>query len=397
MAQPQHLYDTYNRTPFAVARGEGVWLYDEDGQAFLDFGSGIAVNVLGHAHPKLVDAVKRQAEKLWHTSNLYRIPGQERVADMLVAHTFAEKVFFTNSGAEALECAIKTARRYHHAKGDHQRTRIITFDGAFHGRTLATISAAGNAKYMEGFAPHMDGFDHLPFGDHDALKAAINEQTAAILVEPVQGEGGLRDLPGQCLTGLRTLCDEHGILLIYDEVQCGVGRTGKLFAYQHAADAQPDIMAIAKALGGGFPVGACLANAEAASGMQLGSHGSTYGGNPLAMAVCEAVLETVTEDGFLEHVEDMALRLKQGLASLIDRYPDVFDGVRGKGLLTGLKCVAANTEVLQALYAEHMLAVPAGDNVLRILPPLNATAEEIAEAVSRLDNAARAVRAAKAA
>ncbi|MEO1748921.1 MAG: aspartate aminotransferase family protein, partial [Pseudomonadota bacterium] len=302
------------------------------------------------------------------------------------------QVFFCNSGSEALECAIKTARRYHYDRGEPDRFKILTFEGAFHGRTLATIAAGGQAKYLEGFGPKVDGFDQLPFGDHEALKAAAGDPSvAAILVEPVQGEGGLRALPAQCLTGLRELCDTLGILLIYDEVQCGMGRTGKLFAHEHAENATPDIMAVAKALGGGFPVGACLATRAAASAMTPGVHGTTYGGNPMAMAACNAVLDVVLQEGFLQHVNDMALRLKQGMASLVDRYPDVFEEIRGKGLLTGLKCRPPNTDVLAALYGQNMLAVPAGDNVLRILPPLNATEEEIVEALDRLERAAKSL------
>jgi len=389
MSAAESLFGTYNRAPIEAVRGEGVWLFDSDGTKYLDFGSGIAVNVLGHAHPHLVDAVQEQAAQLWHTSNLYRLPGQEIAATRLTEATFADKVFFCNSGAEALECAIKTARRYHYNRGEPERYTILTFEGAFHGRTLATIAAGGQAKYLEGFGPKVDGFDQLPFGDHEALKAAAADPSiAAILVEPVQGEGGLRSLPPQCLTGLRALCDELGILLIYDEVQCGMGRTGKLFAHEHADNAAPDIMAVAKALGGGFPVGACLATLEAASAMTPGVHGTTYGGNPMAMAACNAVLDVVLEDGFLQHVDDMALRLKQGLASLVDRYPSVFEEIRGKGLLTGLKCTMPNTDVLAELYHQNMLAVPAGDNVLRILPPLNVTEDEIVEALERLDRAA---------
>ncbi|MEO1700866.1 MAG: aspartate aminotransferase family protein [Pseudomonadota bacterium] len=389
MSAAASLFETYNRAPIAAARGEGVWLYDSDGEQYLDFGSGIAVNVLGHAHPHLVGAVQQQAGQLWHTSNLYHVPGQERAAERLTQATFADKVFFCNSGAEALECAIKTARRYHFDRGQADRFKILTFEGAFHGRTLATIAAGGQPKYLEGFGPKVEGFDQLAFGDHDALQAAAADPSvAAILVEPVQGEGGLRALPAPCLTGLRALCDEHGILLIYDEVQCGMGRTGKLFAHEHAQDAAPDLMAVAKALGGGFPVGACLATQEAASAMTPGVHGTTYGGNPLAMAACNAVMDVVLKEGFLQHVNDMALRLKQGLASLVDRFPSVFEEIRGKGLLTGIKCRLPNTDVLAALYGEKMLTVPAGDNVLRILPPLNVTDEEIKVALDRLERAA---------
>lgn len=380
------LYNTYARANIEVDRGEGAWLIDKRGDRYLDFGAGIAVNALGHAHPHLVQALKAQADKLWHTSNLYEIPEQTRFAQRLVDATFADKVFFTNSGAEALECAIKTARRYHYAKGDAQRIDIITFEGAFHGRTLATIAAGGQAKYMEGFGPKAPGFVHLPFGDHDALKTAITETTAAILIEPLQGEGGIRPVPNQCLQGLRALCDEHGILLILDEVQCGMGRTGKLFAHEWA-DMTPDLLATAKALGGGFPVGACLATEQAASGMVPGVHGTTYGGNPLAMAVGNAVLDVMLEDGFLDAVEARASHLSQSLNALVDQYPLVFEAVRGRGLMLGLKCnsAIANTDVVKALYAHHMLTVPAGDNVVRLLPPLTITDDEISQALARLD------------
>ena len=384
------LFNTYNRAPITVERGEGSWLIDDKGKRYLDFGGGIAVSALGHAHPHLVEAVKAQTEKLWHTSNLYEIPGQTRLAQRLVDASFADKVFFTNSGAEALECAIKTARRYHYSKGNPERYRVLTFEGAFHGRTLATIAAGGQDKYLEGFGPKVDGFDQTPFGDHDAMKAAINEETAAILVEPIQGEGGIRDVPKQCLVGLRELCDENGILLIFDEVQTGIGRTGKLFAHEHAG-ITPDLLASAKALGGGFPVGACLATEDAASGMVPGIHGSTYAGNPLAMAAGNAVLDVILEDGFLDAVALKALRFKQSLASLVDRFPDVFEEIRGTGLLLGLKCNAPNSDVVNALYQEQMLTVPAGDNVIRLLPPLNITDEEISISLQRLETAAEKV------
>lgn len=390
------LFDTYKRTALAVDRGEGAWLYDTAGQAYLDFGSGIAVNALGHAHPHLVAALTAQAGKLWHTSNLYEIPGQTRLAERLCAATFADRVFFTNSGAEAIECAIKTARRHFHAGGQPERVGIVTFEGAFHGRTIATIAAGGQAKYLEGFGPKAPGFDQVPLGDMDALKATVTDETAAILIEPVQGEGGLRPVPGQTLRDLRALCDDRGLLLILDEIQCGMGRTGKLFAHEHAGIA-PDILASAKALGGGFPVGACLATEEAASGMVPGVHGTTYGGNPLAMAAGNAVLDILLADGFLDDVGRKALRLKQGLHALADRFPDVFAEVRGKGLMSGLKCAVPNTDVVAALFAGHMLVVPAGDNVVRILPPLIVSDEEIGEGLSRLEAAARGLSASRAA
>ena len=390
------LFDTYKRAALAVDRGEGAWLYDTAGQAYLDFGSGIAVNALGHAHPHLVAALTAQAGKLWHTSNLYEIPGQTRLAERLCAATFADRVFFTNSGAEAIECAIKTARRHFHAGGQPERVGIVTFEGAFHGRTIATIAAGGQAKYLEGFGPKAPGFDQVPLGDMDALKAAVTDETAAILIEPIQGEGGLRPVPGQTLRDLRALCDDRGLLLILDEIQCGMGRTGKLFAHEHAGIA-PDILASAKALGGGFPVGACLATEEAANGMVPGVHGTTYGGNPLAMAAGNAVLDILLADGFLDDVGRKALRLKQGLHALADRFPDVFAEVRGNGLMSGLKCAVPNTDVVAALFAGHMLVVPAGDNVVRILPPLIVSDEEIGEGLSRLEAAARGLSASRAA
>lgn len=382
------LFNTYNRAPIVVDRGEGSWLIDEKGKRYLDFGGGIAVNALGHAHPHLVDAIKSQAEKLWHTANLYEIPGQTRLAQRLVDNSFADRVFFTNSGAEALECAIKTTRRYHYANGHPERFRILTFEGAFHGRTLATIAAGGQAKYLEGFGPKVDGFDQVPYADHDALKAAITDETAAILIEPIQGEGGVKTVPNQCLQGLRTLCDEHGILLIFDEVQCGIGRTGKFFAHENA-NMTPDLLASAKALGGGFPVGACLATEEAASGMVPGVHGSTYAGNPMAMAAGNAVLDVILADGFLDEVRQKALRFKQSLASLSDRYPDIIEEVRGEGLMLGLKCKVPNTDFVKALMEQDMLSVPAGENVVRLLPPLNITDDEIADGMARLENAAK--------
>jgi len=385
-ATAQPLYDTYNRAALRFERGEGVWLITDKGDRYLDFAAGIAVNSLGHAHPHLVEALKTQADKLWHVSNIYEIPDQEKLGQRLVDNTFADKVFFTNSGAEALECAIKTARRYHYVNGHPERYRIITFEGAFHGRTLATIAAGGQAKYLEGFGPKVDGFDQVPFGDEKALKAAITPETAAILIEPVQGEGGLRPVPEEGLRALRKLCDEHGLLLILDEVQCGTGRTGKFFAHEWAG-VTPDIMAVAKGIGGGFPMGACLATAEAAKGMTSGVHGTTYGGNPLAMAVGNAVLDVVLAEGFLDHVRNVALLFKQGLASIIDRYPDVVSDVRGRGLLIGLKCVVPNTALIQALRDEHLLSAGAGDNVVRLLPPLTVTEDEVREGLARIEAA----------
>ncbi|MCQ2005458.1 aspartate aminotransferase family protein [Rhizobium sp. NRK18] len=390
MAQNGPLYDTYARAPLRFERGEGVWLVTEDGQRYMDFAAGVAVNSLGHAHPHLVEALTTQAGKVWHLSNVYENPGQEKMAARLSAATFAEKVFFTNSGAEALECAIKTARRYQYAKGHPDKFHIITFEGAFHGRTLGTIAAGGNPKYLEGFGPKAPGFDPVPFGDLAAVKAAITEATGAILVEPVQGEGGVRPASKEFLQALRALCDEHGLLLIFDEVQTGVGRTGKFFAYEWAG-ITPDIMAIAKGIGGGFPFGACLATAEAASGMVAGTHGSTYGGNPLAMAVGNAVLDVVLADGFLEHVRDVALVFRQGLASLKDRYPDIIEDFRGEGLMLGIKARIPSGELLAAMREQHVLGVLAGDNVVRLLPPLIVSADEAREGLARIERAAEAL------
>ena len=381
------LYETFARAPLSFDRGEGSWLVTERGERYLDFAGGIAVNSLGHAHPHLVAALTEQAGRLWHVSNLYQIPGQSRLGERLAEATFADKVFFTNSGAEALECAIKTARRYHYVNGRPERFRILTFEGAFHGRTLATIAAGGQAKYLEGFGPKVEGFDQVPFGDFEAAKKAVTPETAAILIEPVQGEGGIRLLPPQFLEKLRALCDEHGLLLILDEVQSGIGRTGRLFAYQWSG-IEPDVMAIAKGIGGGFPVGACLATEKAAMGMTAGVHGTTFGGNPLAMAVGNAVLDVVLADGFLEGVRDRALVGKQSLASVVDEFPQVFEEVRGTGLMLGLKCRAPNGEVNAALRDEHLLAVPAGDNVIRLLPPLTVGEDEIRDAVERIRRAA---------
>jgi acetylornithine/N-succinyldiaminopimelate aminotransferase len=387
MADATPLYDTYARAPLRFERGEGVWLVAEDGTRYLDFAAGVAVNSLGHAHPHLVSALKEQADKVWHLSNLYEVPGQESLSRRLTEATFADKVFFTNSGAEALECAIKTARRYHFSRGHSEKFHIITFEGAFHGRTLATIAAGGQAKYLEGFGPKAPGFYQVPFNDMPALKAAITEETAAILIEPIQGEGGIRTVSKEFLQELRSLCDEYGLLLILDEVQCGIGRTGKLFAYEWAG-ITPDIMAVAKGIGGGFPLGACLATADAASGMVTGTHGSTYGGNPLAMAVGNAVLDIVLADGFLQHVRDVALVFRQGLASLADRFPDVIEEIRGEGLMLGIKAKVPSADLLKAIRAERLLAVPAGENVIRLLPPLVTTAEEAREGLARLERAA---------
>ena len=381
---------TYNRAPLTFVKGEGSWLIEADGRRFLDLGAGIAVNVLGHAHPALVQALTDQAGKLWHTSNLYEIPNQQALADKLVDATFADTVFFTNSGTECCELAVKMARKYFHDKGQPERVDILTFDGSFHGRSSAGIAAAGSEKMTKGFGPLLPGFVHLPWGDLDATRAAITDSTAAILVEPVQGEGGIRPMPDAELKALRVLCDEHDLLLILDEVQCGVGRTGKLFAHEWAGVA-PDIMMVAKGIGGGFPLGAVLATENAASGMTAGTHGSTYGGNPLACAVGCAVMDHVADPAFLDNVNRVAGTFRQGLEGLIAAHPDVFEEVRGTGLMLGLKCKAANTDVLQAAYDADLITVPAADNVIRLLPALNITEDEVAEALSRLDAAATMV------
>jgi acetylornithine/N-succinyldiaminopimelate aminotransferase len=381
-----HLLPTYARIDLAFERGEGAWLITADGDHYLDFTTGVAVNALGHAHPYLVEALTEQAKKVWHVSNLYRIPDGERLAARLCEASFADLVFFQNSGAEALECAIKMARKYQSASGKPERYRIITFEGAFHGRTLTTIAATGNKKYLEGFGPPVEGFDQVPFGDLDEVKKAIGPETAAILIEPIQGEGGVRVASPEFLRALRQLCDQHGLLLIFDEVQTGFCRTGELFAYQRSGVA-PDIMALAKALGGGFPVGACLSTADAGKGMTAGTHGSTFGGNPLAMAVGNAVLDVMQKPGFLDHVRRISVLLKQRLAEIRDRYPTVISEVRGEGLLIGLRAVHPASELVDELRAEKMITVGAGDNVVRLLPPLILSEAEMSEAVNRIDRA----------
>jgi acetylornithine/N-succinyldiaminopimelate aminotransferase len=378
---------TYSRAPLSFVSGKGSWLTEADGRRFLDLGAGIAVNVLGHAHPGLTAALTDQANTLWHVSNLYEIPQQQALADKLVALTFADTVFFTNSGTESCELAVKMARKYWFDKGAPERCEIITFDGSFHGRSSAGIAAAGSEKMTRGFGPLLGGFKHLPWNDHDALTAAITDKTAAILIEPVQGEGGIRPLPDQCLKGLRDLCDAHGILLILDEVQCGVGRTGKLFAHEWAG-ITPDIMMVAKGIGGGFPLGAVLATQDAASGMTAGTHGSTYGGNPLGCAVGNAVLDVVAAPEFLAEVSRKSGQLRQSLEGLIAQHPDIFESVRGTGLMLGLKCKAPNLDVVNAGYNNNVITVPAADNVIRLLPALNITEDDIAEAIHRLSAAA---------
>lgn len=382
---------TYSRAPLTVERGEGCWLWDTEGRRYLDLASGIAVNALGHAHPDLIAALTEQAGKIWHASNLYRIPGQQRLAQRLVDATFADTVFFTNSGAEAMECAIKMARKFHSHNGAPERFRIVAFEGSFHGRTLATIAAAGAEKLVKGFGPMPEGFSQVPFGDHAALEAAIGPETAAILIEPVQGEGGIRTVPPQCLRGLRALCDREGILLIFDEIQCGYGRTGKFFAHEWAG-VTPDIMAVAKAIGGGFPLGACMATERAASGMVAGTHGSTYGGNPVGMAVGNAMLDHVLAPGFLDRVNEAAGRFRQRLEGLAASNGDILEAVRGEGLMLGLKCRIPCGDFVAKARETGVLLVPAGDNVARVLPPLNITDAEIDEAARLLEAACAAAR-----
>jgi len=378
---------TYTRAPLSFVRGEGSWLVAGDGSRYLDLGAGIAVNALGHAHPALVAALGAQAAQLWHVSNLYSIPQQEKLAAMLVEHTFADTVFFTNSGTETAELAIKMARKYWYDQGQPERTGIVTFEGAFHGRSTGAIAAAGSEKMTKGFGPLMPGFRVLPFGDHDALRAAVTDRTAAVMLEPIQGEGGIRVLPDACLRGLRDLCDATGALMILDEVQCGMGRTGRLFAHEWAG-ITPDIMMVAKGIGGGFPLGAVLATERAASGMVAGTHGSTYGGNPLGCAVGAAVVGIIADPAFLAEVARKGALFRQKLEGLVAAHPTVFEGVRGRGLMLGLKCRIAPADVVKAGYAQHVLTVPAADNVLRLLPALNIPDEDLAEAVARLDRAA---------
>jgi acetylornithine/N-succinyldiaminopimelate aminotransferase len=380
---------TYNRAKISFERGEGMRVFTPEGEAYLDFGGGVAVTSCGHAHPHLVKALTDQAQKIWHTSNIYQMPGQEKLAQRLIDATFADTVFFTNSGAEALECSIKMARKYHAAKGHPERYRLITFEGAFHGRTLATIAAGGQAKYLEGFGPKVEGFDQIPFGDFESLKAAIGPETAGILIEPIQGEGGVRPVPPEDLRAMRALCDEHGILLVLDEVQCGIGRTGKLFAHEWAG-ITPDIMAVAKGIGGGFPLGACLASEKAAVGMVIGTHGSTYGGGPLACAAGQAVLDVIGNDEFLAHVTRMGERLRGALEQMIPNHDHLFESVRGLGLMLGVKMKTDSRAFVNYLREQGLLTVAAGDNVMRVLPPLIIEDAHVTEFVERLSEAARA-------
>jgi acetylornithine/N-succinyldiaminopimelate aminotransferase len=381
------LMPTYDRAPIALERGEGAYVYSTDNVRYLDFLAGIAVNALGHAHPRIVEALRDQAGKLWHCSNIFRIPGGDRLAQRLVDATFADSVFFCNSGAEAVECGLKTVRKYFDDQGQPDRYRVITCEGAFHGRTLATISAAGG-KNIKGFEPALDGFDHVPFGNLNEMRAAIRPDTAAILVEPVQGEGGIRVGDVDYLRGLREIADEFDLLLFFDEIQCGMGRTGKLFAHEWAG-VKPDIVAVAKGLGGGFPIGACLTVEKAAKAMVPGTHGSTFGGNPLAMAVGNAVLDVMLEDGFMEHVQRIGMSLRRKLEALVKKYPKVLAEVRGMGLILGLKCVVENKALLAKLRDHHMLVASGSDNVIRLLPPLIIDESHIEEAIKTLDAACR--------
>jgi acetylornithine/N-succinyldiaminopimelate aminotransferase len=385
-----HLMPVFARADLAFERGEGVWLIATNGDRYLDFTSGVAVNALGHAHPRLVGALQAQAAKLWHMSNLFKSPDGERLATRLCEQSFADEVFFANSGAEAMECAIKVTRKYHAAKGHPERYRIITFEGAFHGRTLATLAAGGQEKYLDGFGPRVEGFDQVPLNDLDAVKKTIGPQTAGILIEPLQGEGGVREPSPAFFKALRQLCDDNGLLLVFDEVQTGMGRTGELFAYKRAG-VEPDVMALAKGLGGGFPIGACLATQAAAAGMTAGTHGSTFGGNPLAVAAASAVLDVMLAPGFFDQVKRSSLLLKQKLASIVDRYPDVLEQVRGEGLLVGLKAIVPSADVVAVLRHEKLLTVGAGDNVVRLLPPLIVSEAEIDDAVGRIEKACAAL------
>jgi acetylornithine/N-succinyldiaminopimelate aminotransferase len=390
MSPTSHLLPVFARVDLGFTHGEGCWLFATNGERYLDFTSGVAVNALGHAHPHLVAALQEQATKLWHMSNLFKSPDGEKLAARLCEQSFADFAFFCNSGAEAMEGVIKLVRHYHFSRGNPARYRIITFEGAFHGRTLATLAATGAAKYLEGFGPPMDGFDQVPHGDLEAVKKAIGPHTAGILIEPIQGEGGVRSTPHAFAKALRALCDEHGLLLAFDEVQTGMGRTGDLFAYQRLG-VTPDVMSLAKALGGGFPIGAVLATAEAAAGMGPGSHGSTFGGNPLAVAAANAVLDVMLEPGFFDHVQKMSLLLKQKLASVVDRYPAVLSEVRGEGLLIGVKAVVPSADLVTALREQKLLTVGAGDNVVRFLAPLIVSEAELEQSVQSLERACAAL------
>jgi acetylornithine/N-succinyldiaminopimelate aminotransferase len=383
--KPSSLMQTYARSELAFERGEGAYLFTADGRRFLDFASGIAVTALGHSHPHLVNALIEQGKKLWHTSNLYQVPGQIKLAERLTAATFADQVFFANSGVEAIECGLKLIRKYQDDFGDPARYRVIGFEGSFHGRTLSTLAAAGNEKYLKGYAPVVDGFDHCAFNNLNEVRAKIGPETAAIMIEPVQGEGGMRAADIEFLQGLRKVCDEFGLLLMFDEVQSGVGRTGKFFAHEWAG-VTPDIVATAKGIGGGFPLGACLATAKVAAAFGPGAHGTTFGGNPLAMAIGNAVLDIVLDGGLLDHVNKVSAHLDARIDDLLRRFPGAFESKRGKGLMRGLKCASGivNTDMVEQLRGAGLLTVGAGDNVIRLLPPLIITAAEIDSAIDML-------------
>jgi acetylornithine/N-succinyldiaminopimelate aminotransferase len=387
----------YNRAPLAFERGRGSRLTSTEGEDYLDCVAGIATAGLGHCHPKIVDVLKTQGEKLWHVSNIYTIPQQTALADALCAKTFADVVFFTNSGTEAIECALKTARKYHWANGQPERIEVIGFEGAFHGRSYAAVYAAGNPTYVEGFGPPLPGYTQLPFGDMEVFEAALTDKTAAVIIEPIQGEGGARSLPASDLKLMRDLCTQHGVLLILDEIQCGLGRTGRLFAHEWAEHSAPDIMCIAKALGNGFPVGACLATREAAKGMTVGSHGSTYGGNPLAMAIGLAAFEELSKEETLANVREVAGFFTQQLKGLQDRFPDLIVDIRGKGLLIGIKLTSNNREFMALARDQHLLVAGGGDNCVRLVPSLLMTQEEASEAIAKLEATLEVVRKDKAA
>jgi acetylornithine/N-succinyldiaminopimelate aminotransferase len=381
------LMPVYPRCEVRPVRGEGVYLYGENGEKYLDFASGIAVNLLGHGHPHLTEAIQKQAATLMHVSNLYGSPQGEAFAQRLVDLTFADTVFFTNSGAEAVECAIKTARRYHHAKGNPHKHDLITFSNAFHGRTMATISATNQEKLRDGFAPLLPGFKVVEFDNLDAALAAVDENTAGFLLEPIQGEGGIRPASHEFIAGLRAVCDEKDLMLVFDEVQCGVARTGTLYAYEQYG-VEPDIMASAKGIGGGFPLGACLATEKAASGMVIGTHGSTYGGNPLAMAAGQAVFDVIANDEFLANVRQMGERLRSALEQMIPNHDHIFESVRGTGLMLGIKMKTDSRQFVNWLRGQGLLTVAAGDNVMRVLPPLVIDESHIKEFVEGLSAAA---------
>ena len=378
------ILNTYNRKKVAFTKGKGSFLYGTNGKKYLDFVQGIAVNCLGHANNYLINSISRQSKKLWHVSNAFIIPEQERLAKRLKQKTFADYVFFQNSGAEATEAAIKFARRYFYSKGQPRKNRVLCINNSFHGRTIATIFASNSKKATEGFGPKVDGFDHFNFGDHKGLEKSITSRTAAIMVETIMGEGGIKVIPDYCLVGLRKLCNKKKILLILDEVQCGIGRSGKFFAFEHAK-IKPDIVPIAKGIGGGFPIGAVLVNKKVASGMKPGTHGSTFGGNPLAMSAGNAVMDVMFKKGFLSNVTKNGNYFLKGLKKLKEKYPKIIKEVRGKGLLIGLCLHRDQTKFIIKLMDNKLLTVRAGENVVRLLPPLNVTKQEINLGLKILD------------